>query len=141
MVWQVLFVSALFVAAVFGIYAYAIDKGHPLELAQTMALNMLVVLEIAYLFYIRNLHGASLNWQAVRGTPVIWTCVITVTAAQFAVTYVPLLQTVFGTRSVLLSDGMLIVGLGAVFLALIEIEKQMRLAFRASGDEDDRAPR
>lgn len=141
LVWQVLFVSALFVAAVFGIYAYAIDKGHPLELAQTMALNMLVVLEIAYLFYIRNLHGASLNWQAVRGTPVIWTCVITVTAAQFAVTYVPLLQTVFGTRSVLLSDGMLIVGLGAVFLALIEIEKQMRLAFRASGDEDDRAPR
>ncbi len=141
LIWQILFVSTLFIAAIFGIYAYAIDKGHPLELAQTMALNMLVVLEIAYLFYVRNLHGGSFTWQAVRGTPVIWISVISVTAAQFAMTYVPLLNTVFGTRPVPLLDGLLIVGLGAVFLALIETEKQMRLAFRAPGDTEDRAAR
>jgi hypothetical protein len=55
---------------------------------------------------------------------------VTLTAAQFAITYVPLLQAVFGTVAVSILDGLLIVGTWAVFFALIEIEKQMRLAFR-----------
>ncbi|NBD28974.1 MAG: HAD-IC family P-type ATPase [Alphaproteobacteria bacterium] len=130
LVWQVVLVSALFLVAVFGIYSYAIDRGYPLALAQTMALNMLVVLEIFYLFFIRNLHGSSLNWQAAKGTPVIWACVLIITAAQFAITYLPPLQTVFGTHPVGLFDGGLIVATGVVFFALIEVEKQMRRAIR-----------
>jgi magnesium-transporting ATPase (P-type) len=130
LVWQIAFVSALFLACVFGIYAYAIDRGQPLALAQTMAMNMLVVLEILYLFYVRNLHGTSLTWSAVRGTRIVWICVISVTAAQLAVTYLPPLQMVFGTRAVGVADGLLILAVGAVFLVLIETEKQMRLALR-----------
>ncbi|MGM0584875.1 MAG: cation-transporting P-type ATPase [Pseudomonadota bacterium] len=130
LVWHIALVSTLFLAAVFGVYAYAVDQGHPQALAQTMAMNTLVVLEIFHLFFIRNIHGASLTWAAARGTPVVWACVIVVTAAQFAITYLPPLQAVFGTRPVPLADGLLIVALGAVFFALIETEKQMRLAFR-----------
>ena len=130
LVWQIVFVSGLILAAVFGIYAYATDAGYPLALAQTMAMNMLVVLEIMYLFYIRNLYGPSLTWAAARGTRIVWTCVIAVTGAQFAITYVPPLQRVFGTDPVPLTDGLLIVGVGVVFFVLIETEKQMRLAFR-----------
>jgi magnesium-transporting ATPase (P-type) len=130
LIWHVALVSLLFSAAVFGIYTYALDKGHPQELAQTMAMNMIVVLEIFHLFFIRNIHGTSLTWAAAKGTPVVWACVVAVTLAQFAVTYLPPLQAVFGTRDVPLFDGLLIVGLGAVFFALIETEKQMRLAFR-----------
>ncbi|WP_139784806.1 hypothetical protein [Roseovarius sp. A-2] len=51
-------------------------------------------------------------------------------AAQFAVTCLPSLQRAFGTRAVPLIDGLLILGTGLVFFALIEIEKQMRLALR-----------
>jgi magnesium-transporting ATPase (P-type) len=131
LVWQIVFVSALFLAAVFGIYAYATDAGYPLALAQTMAMNMLVVLEILYLFYIRNLHGPSLTWAAARGTRIIWACVIAVTGAQFAITYLPPLQAIFGTSPVPLGDGVVIVGVGVVFFVLIETEKQMRLAFRS----------
>ncbi|MEO1309000.1 MAG: cation transporting ATPase C-terminal domain-containing protein, partial [Pseudomonadota bacterium] len=76
--------------------------------------------------------GASLTWNAVRGTPVVWTCVIGVTTAQFAITYVPPLQAVFGTQAVPFFDGVLIVAIGVVFFALVESEKQIRLAFRAS---------
>ncbi|MBN9889942.1 HAD-IC family P-type ATPase [Salipiger abyssi] len=130
LVWHVVLVSLLFVVAVFGIYAYAIDEGHAPELAQTMAMNMLVALEIFHLFFIRNIYGTSLTLAAVRGTPVVWLCVITVTAAQFAVTYLPPLQAVFGTQPVPFHDGVLIVGVGVVFFALVETEKQMRLAFR-----------
>jgi magnesium-transporting ATPase (P-type) len=130
LLWHIVFVSGLFVLAVFGIYSYAIDRGHSPELARTMAVNMLVVLEIFHLFFVRNIHGASLTLAAARGTPVIWTCVIAVTLAQFAVTYAPPLQSVFGTASVPLHEGVLIVAVGVVFFALVETEKQMRLAFR-----------
>ncbi|HMO06957.1 MAG TPA: cation-transporting P-type ATPase [Paracoccaceae bacterium] len=130
LVWRVVLVSTLFLVAVFGVFTYAIDKGYPLALAQTMAMNTLVVLEIFHLFFIRNIHGTSLTWAAARGTRVVWTVVIGITAAQFAVTYLPPLQAVLGTASVPLFDGLLIVGIGAAFFALIEIEKQIRLGLK-----------
>ena len=128
LVWQIALTTALVVAAVFGIYSYATDRGHSEALAQTMALNTLVVLEIFYLFFIRRMHSTSLTWAAVRATPVIWGCLLTVTAAQFAITYLPPLQGVFGTTAIPFRDGVLIVAVGAVFFALVEVEKQMRLA-------------
>ena len=130
LVWQIVLTSLLFVAAVFGIHALATDRGYPVPVAQTMALNTLVVLEIFYLFFVRNIHGSSLTWAAVRGTPVIWTCLATVTVAQFAITYLPPLQAIFGTAAVPLWDGLLIVLVGAVFFALVETEKQIRMALR-----------
>jgi magnesium-transporting ATPase (P-type) len=133
LVWHVVLVALLFLAAVFGIFSYAIDKGHSLPLAQTMAMNTLVVLEIFHLFFIRNIHGTSLTWAAVRGTRVVWTVVIAITAAQFAVTYLPPFQTVLGTEPVPIWDGVLIIAVGAAFFALIESEKQIRLALKVGG--------
>jgi magnesium-transporting ATPase (P-type) len=130
LIWHIILVSALFLAAVFGMYAYAIDKGHTPDLARTIALNTLVVLEIFDLFFIRNIYGTSSTWKAVRGTRVVWICVIAITLAQFAVTYLPLLQQVFGTQPVPFFDGMLIVAVGAVFFAVIESEKQLRIVFQ-----------
>ncbi|MGU9980730.1 HAD-IC family P-type ATPase [Phreatobacter sp. HK31-P] len=127
LVWHVVLVALLFLAAVFGIFTYAVDRGYPLALAQTMAMNMLVVLEIFHLFFIRNIHGASLTWSAIKGTRVIWAVVIAITVAQLAVTYVPMLQAVLGTQSVPLGDGILIVLVGMAFFAIVEIEKQIRL--------------
>ncbi|MFC6654648.1 cation-transporting P-type ATPase [Roseibium salinum] len=127
LVWHIAFVSALFLAAVFGVFTYATARGYEQALAQTMAMNMLVVLEIFHLFFIRNIYGTSLTWKAAKGTKVVWACVIAVTAAQFAITYVPLMQSVFGTHAVPFSDGVLLVAIGVAFFALVEIE-QMRLA-------------
>ncbi len=139
LIWHIVLVSSLFLFAVFGIYTYAVDRGYDQALAQTMAMNTLVVLEMFHLFFIRNIHGTSLTWKAVRGTKVVWACVITVTVAQFAITYLPPLQTVFGTQGVSLADGLLIVAIGAVFFALVETEKQMRLAFRRQKSQIDGA--
>jgi calcium-translocating P-type ATPase len=131
LVWHVILVATLFLAAVFGIFSYATDRGYSLALAQTMAMNMLVVLQIFHLFFIRNMHGTSLTWAAVRGTKVVWIVVMLITGAQFAVTYVPPLQAVLGTKPVPLFDGVLIVGIGVAFFALTEIEKQIRLGLKA----------
>ena len=129
LVWHIILVSALFLAGVFGIYSYAIDRGYSLELARTIAVNTLVVMEIFHLFFIRNIYGTSLTWRAIRGTRVVWLTVVAVTAAQFAITYLPPLRFVFDTRPVPFVEGLLIVGVGVALFAIIEIEKQMRLAF------------
>ena len=61
LVWHVILVAGLFFAAVFAVFSYATDKGYSLALAQTMAMNMLVVLKIFHLFFIRNMHSTSLT--------------------------------------------------------------------------------
>ncbi|MFN7054060.1 cation-transporting P-type ATPase [Hyphomonas sp.] len=127
LVWHIVLVSALFLAGVYGMYLYAVDRGYPVELARTIALNTLVVFEIFHLFFIRNIYGTSLTWDAVKGTRFVWFAVITVAAAQFAITYIPALQDIFGTAAVPLFDGILIVAAGAALFAIIETEKQIRL--------------
>jgi magnesium-transporting ATPase (P-type) len=127
LVWHIVLVSVLFLAGVFGIFTYALNQGYSLELAQTLSLNTLVVLKIFHLFFVRNIYGTSLTWDAVRGTKIVWRCVIAVTVLQFAVTYLPPLQIAFGTSSVSLIDGLIIVGLGVVLFILLELEKQLAL--------------
>jgi magnesium-transporting ATPase (P-type) len=131
LVWHILLVSVLFLCGVYGIYFYATERGYPLELARTMALNTLIVMGIFHLFFIRNIYGTSLNWKAVRGTKVVWTVVAVITVAQFGVTYLPPLQSVFDTVAIDFFDGLLIVGTGAALFVVIETEKQIRLHMRA----------
>jgi magnesium-transporting ATPase (P-type) len=130
LVWHIVLVSVLFLCGVYGIFTYAIDRGYSVELARTLAVNTLVVMEIFHLFFIRNIYGTSLTWKAVRGTKVVWTVVVIITLAQFAITYLPPLQAIFATESIPFWDGVLVIGIGAALFAIIETEKQIRLAFR-----------
>lgn len=135
--WQIVLVSTLFLAGVFGMYQYAIERGYSIDLARTFTVNTLVVMEIFYLFFVRNIYGTSLTWKAVRGTKVVWATIIAVTIAQFAVTYFPPLQKIFSTEPIALLDGLLIIAVGIALFAIIEVEKQIRLSVIGS---DSRAP-
>ncbi|MCG8516598.1 MAG: HAD-IC family P-type ATPase [Pseudomonadales bacterium] len=127
LVWQILVVSALFLSGVFGIYFYAISAEYSVELARTLAMNTLVVMEIFYLFFIRNMQNTVLTWRMIRGTPIVWMAVLGVTAGQFAITYLPWAQRIFDTRPVGLREGLLVVAIGVVLLVVLELEKQVRL--------------
>lgn len=141
LLWHILFVSILFLCGVFGVYHYAINQGYSIELARTMTLNTLVVMEIFHLFFIRNIYGTSLNWKLIRGTKVVWAVVVIVTAAQFAITYLPSLQNIFQTRPVSYLDGALIVGIGMVLFVIVEIEKQLRIRLRPTFLSKENQPR
>jgi len=136
LVWHIVLVSTLFICGVFGMYHYAIDQGHSVELARTIALNTLVVMEIFQLFFIRNIHGTSLTWKAVRGTKMVWLVIAIVTVAQFAMTYLPILQVIFDTQPIPFWDGVLIIGVGVTLFVLIETEKQIRLRLQKSVNPD-----
>jgi len=125
--WHIVLVAVLFLCLVFGIFNHALDRGYSVELARTMALNTLVVMEIFHLFFIRNIYGTSLTWKAVRGTKVVWITIMVITSAQLAITYISPLQAIFATESIPFKDGLLIIGAGVVLFALLETEKQLRL--------------
>ncbi|SCX67600.1 potassium and/or sodium efflux P-type ATPase [Pseudomonas sp. NFACC32-1] len=127
LIWHMVLVSILFLCGVYGIFSYALNRGYSVELARTLAVNTLVVMEIFHLFFIRNLYGTSLTWKGVRGTRVVWTTIAVVSLAQLAITYVPALQAVFATQAIALIDGLLVIGVGTALFAIIEIEKQIRL--------------
>lgn len=131
LIWHIAFVTVLFLAAIYGIFNYAMDRGYSLELARTLTVNMLIILEIFHLFYIRNIHTTSLTWEAVRGTPAVWICLMIVVVGQLLFTYAPFMQDIFDTRPVTLIDGVILIGVGAAFFAIVEMEKQLRLRLNA----------
>jgi magnesium-transporting ATPase (P-type) len=67
---------------------------------------------------------------------VVWLTVIVVVIAQFAITYLPPLQRVFATEGVPLPDGFLIIGIGVLLFAILEIEKQLRLSIGNRGQNN-----
>ena len=126
LVWHIILVAALFIVAIYGVFHHALENGQSIDTARTLALNTLVTLEIFHLFFIRNMHATQLNWQALRATPIVWTVVGIVVAAQLTITYTPAFQQVFNTVSMPISDFVLIILIGVVFFAIIETEKRIR---------------
>ena len=123
LVWRIVFVSLLFTTAALAVFFYALGTGLGIEAARTMVVNTIVVLEIFYLFNVRYLHVSSFSWRGLLGTPPVLIAIAIVTIAQFAFTYLPFMQELFESRPVGLVDGMLILAIGVVMMAILESEK------------------
>lgn len=123
-VWRIVFVSLLFFACVFGMFTYGVAAGFSVETARTMAVNTLVVAEVAYLFSVRQRHGASLTWRAALGTPAVLMGVAAVVVLQLLFTYAPPLQALFQTEPLdPVTHWLPIFAVGVLVLLLLEVEK------------------
>ena len=131
LLWHIAFVSLLFLCGVYGVYDHAIQQGYSIELARTLAMNTLVTMEMFHLFFIRNLHGSSFTWQAIRGTRVIWIVIGVIALAQVSISYHPMLQAIFATEAMPLREAFIVFGIGVVLFALLEFEKYQRHLFHS----------
>ncbi len=131
LVWRTLLVSALMALGVFGAYDWAVGRGASAVTAQTLALNAIVAMEIAYLFSIRFLYGASLTWRGMLGTPAVLTGIAVTMAAQAALTYLPVMNRLFGTAPLSAVDWGVVIALGAGLFVVLELEKGLRRLFPA----------
>ncbi len=132
LIWHIVLVAALFLGGVFGIYLYAVAQGYSIDLARTIAMNTLVMMEIFHLLFIRNMYSPKLGWKRVRGTRVLWMAIALVVVGQIAITYLPPLQAAFETESIALRDALLILAVGAALFVIIELEKRLRLRLSAA---------
>jgi magnesium-transporting ATPase (P-type) len=127
--WRILFVSMLFLAGAFGVFYWAQSNGLPIETARTLVVNTIVAMEIAYLFSVRYTRGVALTWRGLLGTNAVLLGVAGVILAQLAVTYVPFLQSIFGTTSISPAEGAAVIAIGIALLVAVEAEKRIRRAF------------
>ena len=124
--WQVLYISAVFVAGTTGVFFWSRAQGEELAHARTMVVNTLVVMQVFYLFSVRYLHGSSITWRALLGTPAVLIGVAAAAVGQIALTYVPWFNRAFGTRPLAGSELLIVVAIGVATLLLAEVEKPAR---------------
>jgi len=126
LLWRVVFVSTLFFAGIFGMFAWSQASGSTLEEARTYAVNTLVVMEIFYLFSVRYLRAPSFTLKGIRGTRPVLIALLAVVTLQLVFTYAPFMEEFFDTRPVDFIHGAEIIGIGITLFAILELEKWLR---------------
>jgi magnesium-transporting ATPase (P-type) len=71
MLWRIVFVTVFLVAGSLGLFLWELERGMPLEVARTAAINALVMGEIFYLFNCRRLTAPVVGWSGFVGNPVV----------------------------------------------------------------------
>ncbi|VCU69638.1 putative cation-transporting ATPase F [Pigmentiphaga humi] len=132
LLWRIVFVSVLFMLGTFAVFEYAMQRGLGEDGARTMVVNLIVVMEIFYLFNVRYLHMTSFSLRGAAGTPAVLAAVAAVTALQLAYTYLPFMQEVFQSTPLSVRDGLVIVGLGILLMIILEGEKQLSRKLRGA---------
>jgi magnesium-transporting ATPase (P-type) len=135
LVWRIVFVSALFVVGIFGIFLWTRAHGSSLEEARTYAVNTLVIMEVFYLFSVRYLRAPSLTFKGIMGTRAVLIAVSVVASLQLVFTYAPFMAALFDTRPVDFTYGAEVIGVGVALFVILEIEKWLRT--RLTGRRDD----
>lgn len=127
MVWRIVFVSALLTLGTVILFQWALARGDTLETARTIAVNALIVGEIAYLFNCRYLLAPVRHWEDFTGNRHILLSVGALAAIQLAFTYLPAMRSLFGvTPPDALAWGAVLL-FGAILFGLIECEKRWLL--------------
>jgi magnesium-transporting ATPase (P-type) len=126
LIWQIILTSVLMACGAFGVFFWAESRDLPIETARTMVVNAIVVMGIAYLFSVRYVHGTSLTWRGVLGTPAVLVGLSTIVLAQLAFTYLPWLQKAFQSTALGFTEAALVLATGVVLLLVVEAEKWVR---------------
>ncbi|CAM3409389.1 cation-translocating P-type ATPase [Halomonas lysinitropha] len=123
MLWRVVFVSVVLVAAVAGLFFWILGQGGSLELARSGAVNMLVMGEIVYLLNSRFLVGRSLSLQGIFGSRPVLIAIGLVILIQLGWTYLPFMQLLFEAEGLSPLHWGLILATGLALFLVVELEK------------------
>ncbi len=124
LLWRVIFVSLLLLAAVFGVFTWMLEDDR-IELARSGAVNMLVMGCAAYLINSRYLVRSAWSFSAIFGSRPVWISIGVIVALQLLWTYVPWMQMVFGSDSLDAEHWLVILGLSVALFVIVEAEKAL----------------
>ncbi|HLO61605.1 MAG TPA: HAD-IC family P-type ATPase, partial [Azonexus sp.] len=119
---RIVLVSFLLLAGSFGLFLRELAQGHTLAEARTVAVNVFVMVEAAYLFNCRSLrHGF---WQqGLFSNPWIWVGTGAMLGLQLAMTYLPVMNRLFQTAPIGVEEWGVIVGVALLCSLVISLEK------------------
>lgn len=125
LVFRIVLVGVLMLIGAFGLFELALDQGRSLNEARTLAVNVFVMVEIFYLFNCRSLTRPfwTLGWFS---NPWVWGGAGGMLALQMGLTYHPLMNRLFATASIGITDWFLITLFGMVAMGIVGLEKRLR---------------
>ncbi len=122
---RVVLVGVLMLAASFGMFLLALERGQPMAEARTIAMNMFVAIEIVYLFSCRSLR-LPVTAVAAFSNPWVWWGTGLQCALQLAITSSAPLHAAFATAPVSARAWGEIAAIALAAMAIIEMEKRWR---------------
>jgi cation-transporting P-type ATPase F len=125
LIWRIVLVSVIILVGAFGLFEYEVMRGAYLAEARTVAVNVVIFVEIFYLFNSRSLTrspfqlGFFSNPWAVGGA-------ILMVLIQLLYTYAPFMNTLFGSAPISLTLWLDVLAVSLVAYLVIETEKWLR---------------
>lgn len=125
LIWRIVLVSVIILAGAFGLFEYVLSQGASLAEARTVAVNVVIIVELFYLFNARSLTrspfqlGLFTNPWAVGGA-------ILMVLIQLLFTYAPFMNRVFGSAPISLELWLNVLVVSMVAYLLVEFEKWLR---------------
>ncbi|MCC5839640.1 MAG: cation-transporting P-type ATPase [Opitutales bacterium] len=122
-IWRMGFISVLIGAATVTVFLIEKRLGMPLELARTVAVNVLVAGQVFYLFNSRYLREASFPRGRLWRNRVALGAVGVLAILQLIFVYAPFMNTAFGSRPLEGRHWLIPLGIGLGVFIIAEIEK------------------
>ncbi|SER00969.1 cation-transporting ATPase F [Lentzea xinjiangensis] len=120
LVGRIVFVSAILLACSFGAFRWQLASGATLDVARTVAVNVFVGAQIAYLVNCRSLE----KWRPSTGpNRWLWTGIATTAGLQALLTYVPFMNDLFHTAPLGWQPWLVVIALSAAAYVVVELEK------------------
>jgi magnesium-transporting ATPase (P-type) len=126
LVWRIGFVTVLLVSGGIGLFMWELDQGASLQAARTVAVNALVMGQIAYLFNVRRFSESALSLKGLTGNRYVLLAVGVLVLFQALFTYLPAMHSLFGTAALDLPAIARVAGFGLVIFLAVETEKWLR---------------
>ncbi|WP_264030110.1 cation-translocating P-type ATPase [Cellulosimicrobium sp. SH8] len=120
---RILLVSLLIGGATILLFYVERAQGVPIAEAQTTAVTMLALGQLAYLFNCRFLDRSSLTLDVLRGNRVIWISAVTLLALQAVFVYAPFMHSWFDSAPIDVVEWGKTLGLAIVVFLLVEVIK------------------
>lgn len=133
LVWRVAFVSLILMGGTFGLFLWEMSQNTSIAHARTVAVNTLVMFEVFYLFNSRYITASVFNWAGLTGNRYVLIAIAILMGFQVAFTYLPPMQTLFGTTAIGLEIWLRILLVSSSVLFLVELEKTLVRHIRRAG--------
>ncbi len=128
---RIVLVSFLLLAGAFGLFLRELAQGHSLAEARTVAVNVFVMVEAAYLFNCRSLTRGFWK-QGLFSNLWLWAGVGSMMLLQLAMTYLPVMNQLFGTAPIGVAEWLEITLVALLSSSVIALEKWLTYRRAAS---------
>ncbi|QEO15937.1 HAD-IC family P-type ATPase [Agromyces intestinalis] len=130
---RIALVSVLIGGATLGVFYAERAAGYELATAQTTAVTMLALGQLAYLFNCRFLDRSSLTVDVLRGNRVVWWSAIALIVLQLVFVYAPFMHTWFGSAAIGPREWGLTAAIALAVFLIVEAAKAIARRSRRAG--------